>query len=173
MAGDQQQLVITEGNKENANQPGSKIIGNDAASHFTSVTNQTGVTFKTSKTMQSIEYQITPDTDFLLLDLREPGEFEACRIREAVNFPARMISRDRFLPIILEFKNKPQALIIVYHNDEKKSLEPATVLYEKGYDNLFLLTGGLEKFIQPYHDLLVGSDVPLKRKNLKRKKVEL
>lgn len=75
----------------------------DNRSQFTSITNQTGVSIRTSKTMKTNYYEINPDTDFILLDLREPEEWEEYRIVESINFPEPLLYRDKFLPIIYQY----------------------------------------------------------------------
>jgi rhodanese-related sulfurtransferase len=55
--------------------------------------------------MTNISLEITELTDLLLLDLREPEEYEQYHIREAINFEGSMISRDKMLPIMLGYKN--------------------------------------------------------------------
>ena len=55
---------------------------NDNRSQFTSVTNQTGVSIKTSKTMKTQYFEISPNTDFIILDLREPEDYAAYHIKE-------------------------------------------------------------------------------------------
>lgn len=59
-----------------------KGMNDDNTSQFTSITNQTGVSIRTSKTMKTSYFEITPDTDFLILDLRNEDEFENYRIKE-------------------------------------------------------------------------------------------
>ena len=39
-------------------------------------------------------------------------------------------------------KNQPGKIIIVYDEDERVAPKAATTLVERGYDNLFLLSGG-------------------------------
>lgn len=75
----------------------------DNRSQLTSITNQTGVSIRTSTTMKTKYFEITPDTDFLLLDLREPEEWEEYRIVESVNFPEPLLYRDKFLPVMFEY----------------------------------------------------------------------
>jgi len=41
---------------------------------------------------------ITAQTSFLLLDLREPDEYNLWRIKEAINYPAPNIGRDKTIP---------------------------------------------------------------------------
>lgn len=36
----------------------------------------------------------------------------------------------------------------------------AGVLYEKGFDNIYLLTGGIGEFYQKKPDFVVGSELP-------------
>ena len=80
----------------------------------------------------------------MLLDLRDPEEYEFWRIKEAICYPAANISRDKMIPELYRFKNKADKLIIVYMNDERKGCAAANLFAEKGYDNIFLLSGGIE-----------------------------
>jgi len=57
------------------------------------------------------------DTDFVLIDLREPEEYEQFHIKEAINFPGPNITRDKFIPQVLSYKNKENKIIVVYHFD--------------------------------------------------------
>ena len=104
--------------------------------------------------------EITEETDFLLLDIREPEDFSKYRIKEAINFPAPLIARDKFLPQIMKFKNQPDRWIVVYHYDEKHSMPAATALFEKGFDNLLMLSGGIEEFYKKYPQLVEGDEPP-------------
>jgi centrosomal protein CEP41 len=60
--------------------------------------------------------------DFLLLDLRDPDDFQQCCILGAYSYPAPALSRsvNNFSAEILEYKNKePDRIIIVYDYDER------------------------------------------------------
>ena len=48
---------------------------------------------------------ITQDTQFILLDLREEEDYKKWHIREAINFPAPNITRDKTFAQLLRFKN--------------------------------------------------------------------
>lgn len=87
---------------------------------------------------------LNDNTSFLLLDLREPEEYEFWRLKEAVLYPAANISRDKMIPELYRFKNKADKLIIIYMGDERKGCAAANLFVEKGYDNIFLLSGGIE-----------------------------
>ena len=43
------------------------------------------------------------NTTFLLLDLRDQEEFELFHIKEAINYPAPFLSRDKIIPPLLRF----------------------------------------------------------------------
>ena len=69
---------------------------------------------------------ITDQTSYLLLDLRDPEEYDFWRIKEAINYPAANIGRDKVIPELFRFKNATNKLIIVYMNDERKGTAAAT-----------------------------------------------
>mmetsp|Transcript_27790 Transcript_27790/g.20172 ORF Transcript_27790/g.20172 Transcript_27790/m.20172 type:complete len:91 (+) Transcript_27790:398-670(+) len=87
---------------------------------------------------------ITEETMFLLLDLREKDEHQQWHIKESINFPAANIGRDRVIPELFRFKNQPDKIIIVYMQDERRGVQATNLFYEKGYENCFLLNGGIE-----------------------------
>jgi len=103
---------------------------------------------------------ITDQTSFLLLDLRDPEEYEHWRIKESINYPAANIARDKMIPELFRFKNKPDKLIIVYMSDERKGTQAANLMAEKGYDNVFLLSGGIENFNEEFTEMVEGKNVP-------------
>jgi centrosomal protein CEP41 len=86
---------------------------------------QTGVTQASAVTYATDMLGITAQTTFLLLDLREPEEYGLWRIKEAINYPAPNIGRDKMIPEIFHFKNKPEKLIILYMNDERAGTKAA------------------------------------------------
>jgi centrosomal protein CEP41 len=49
----------------------------------------------------------------------------------------------------------------LYHLEEKKGINPAKIFFEKGFDNVYLLTGGLEEFHSVYPDYIEGGDIPI------------
>ena len=63
---------------------------------------------------------ITQNTKFLLLDMRDPEEYQMVHIKEALNYPAPNISRDKIIPELFRFKNQPDKLIVIYMSDERK-----------------------------------------------------
>jgi centrosomal protein CEP41 len=99
---------------------------------------------------------ITAQTQFLLLDLRDPEEYDLWRIKESINYPAPNIGRDKIIPELYRFKNLPDKLIIIYMNDERQGVQYAQILAEKGYENVFLLSGGIEAFLEDFTELVEG-----------------
>lgn len=47
-------------------------------------------------------------------------------------------------------------MIIVYMNDERIGSEVAKKLVEKGFENVFLLSGGIEQFLEEFTGLVEG-----------------
>ena len=94
---------------------------------------------------------ITQNTKFLLLDMRDQEEYQMFHIKEALNYPAPNIGRDKIIPELFRFKNKANKLIIIYMGDERKGTAAANLMSEKGYENVFLLSGGIEQFNEEYN----------------------
>ena len=98
------------------------------------------------------------EIDYIILDLREESDYRNCHIKEALNFPGVMISRDKFLPEMIMMKNKEGKMIILYHSDERNGVPYANLLFQKGYDNVFFLSGGIEEFMKKYPEYLEGPE---------------
>lgn len=103
--------------------------------------------------------QPTYDKPYLLLDARDGDSFDSCRILHARSFPNAQLRRDHLHPDVYKFKNKEEHLVIVYCNDEKISKDYAKLLVDRGIDNIYLLTGGLNEFATTYDQFIEG--IPL------------
>lgn len=44
--------------------------------------------------------------------------------------------------------------------DERKGTAVAMVFFEKGYENVYLLSGGIEQFLEEFTELVEGKSVP-------------
>ena len=44
--------------------------------------------------------------------------------------------------------------------DERSGTHYAKILFEKGFDNVYLLSGGIEKFYENHHELVEGTELP-------------
>ena len=55
---------------------------------------------------------------------------------------------DYELPCMLRLKNKLRAVIVVYDDDESIASKAATTLTQRGYDNVFMLSGELPQMLK-------------------------
>jgi centrosomal protein CEP41 len=56
--------------------------------------------------------------------------------------------------------------------DERKGCAAANLLTEKGYENVFLLSGGIDQFNEEYHTLVEGRDVPKPRSHIQEEETK-
>jgi len=125
-----------------------------------------GRTIATSATVNSVagsvvsvvssDATVDETRDLVLLDLREPEEFEKCRLPLAVNYPATKINRDQFCPELQRCRRDPSKLLVVYHADDASTAGVATLLVQKGWENVHALSGGFEEMADSYPEVLDG-----------------
>ena len=94
-------------------------------------------------------------------------------IKEALNYPAPNIGRDKIIPELYRFKNQPDKLIVIYMSDERKGTQVAQVFFEKGYENVYLVSGGIEKFSEDFPYLCEGKVQPVSGKEETKERMEL
>lgn len=85
----------------------------------------------------------------LLVDVREPWEFEICHINGSVNIPMGQIPRQLDL-----FRRSNQTVVICHHG--VRSLRMIQYLQQQAIDNLVNLDGGVDAWARQ-----VDSDMPL------------
>lgn len=51
--------------------------------------------------------------------------------------------------------------------DERKGTQSAQLFYEKGYENVYLLSGGIDQFLEEFPQLCEGKSVPMPKKGCK------
>ncbi|KAM4733736.1 centrosomal protein of 41 kDa isoform 2-T2 [Anableps anableps] len=85
-----------------------------------------------------------PDCPYLLLDVRDRDQYDRCHVISAHSFPIAMLSRtmNPYTTEVLEYKNALGKIIIVYDEDERIATLAATIMCERGFENLFMLCGG-------------------------------
>ncbi|NXH90703.1 CEP41 protein, partial [Edolisoma coerulescens] len=103
-----------------------------------------------------------PDCPFLLLDVRDRDAYEQCHIVGAYSYPIATLSRtmNPYTNSILEYKNAHGKIIIVYDNDERLASQAATTMCERGFENLFMLSGGLKVLAQKIPEGLITGTLP-------------
>ncbi|XP_074646869.1 centrosomal protein of 41 kDa-like [Tubulanus polymorphus] len=117
------------------------------------------------KVIQSID-----TCPYLLLDVREEDEFSRCHLIRALSYPSAMLSRSVNYETkeMLSFKNQRGKIIILYDEDERIAHKCATTLVQRGYDNLFLLSGGLKVAYKTFPEGLMTGTVPSSISPLKK-----
>ena len=86
--------------------------------------------------------------------------------------PFYNISRDKYPHEMYMMKNHLDKMIICYHNDERNSITNCQLLFQKGFDNIYMLTGGLEDFVNKYTDFCEGPGLAKIRISLKEKEIK-
>lgn len=103
-----------------------------------------------------------PDCPYLLLDVRDRDEYDRCHIITAHSFPISSLSRtmNPYSKEVLEYKNAAGKIIIVYDEDERIASQAATMMCERGFENLFMLSGGLKVVGQKFPGSLLTGPLP-------------
>uniref|UniRef100_A0ABM5GLL4 Centrosomal protein of 41 kDa isoform X1 n=1 Tax=Pogona vitticeps TaxID=103695 RepID=A0ABM5GLL4_9SAUR len=114
------------------------------------------------KTETSVKEGPYPDCPYLLLDVREREAYEQGHIVGAYSYPIATLSRtmNPYTNNILEYKNAHGKIIIVYDDDERVASQAATTMCERGFENLFMLSGGLRVVVQKIPEGLMTGSFP-------------
>jgi centrosomal protein CEP41 len=56
--------------------------------------------------------------------------------------------------------------------DERQGSQYAQLFSEKGYENVFLLSGGCEEFLEKYSDLCEGRSVPVPKSKIAQEQAQ-
>jgi centrosomal protein CEP41 len=109
----------------------------------------------------------------LLVDVRDKEDYDACHLKTAVHYPPAMLNRstNNLTPELLAFRNKDNAIIVVYDLEEEVVVgrKVANIFFERGFDNICILSGGLKEFVQDFVEFVDGiPPCPI----IPRKKVE-
>ncbi|XP_047738839.1 centrosomal protein of 41 kDa isoform X2 [Hyalella azteca] len=92
---------------------------------------------------------------YLLVDVREATAYSTSHLITAINHPSCRLGRSINWECreLLQYRNHPDHIIIVYDYAEDLAPEYAATLVHRGYVNVFLLSGGLrlaqDKFSYP------------------------
>jgi len=97
--------------------------------------------------------------DLVLLDLRDENLYEQCRLPLATSYPATKINRDQFTAELHRCKRDASKLLVVYHTNDATTAGVATLLAQKGWENVHALSGGFEEMASSYPEVLEG-EVP-------------
>ena len=117
------------------------------------------------------------EINFIIVDLREEKEYHKCHIKNAISYPSSLISQDHFLKEMYTIKSKPNSIIIVYHKDDKTGASVSDLLILKGFENIYMISGGFYDFSFSYPEYMIGSEqnkfLKDKEKRLKEREIIL
>jgi centrosomal protein CEP41 len=99
----------------------------------------------------------------LILDVRMSSDFEACHLKHATCYPENLLRMDKISPDLYSFKSAggSQRRLVVYDEDDRLTVRAATLLVEKGFENVYALSGGFEEAVLKCTEAVEG-DVPEK-----------
>lgn len=98
--------------------------------------------------------------DTLILDIRATEEFMQSHVRGALSHPTSWLCQDRQMPALHRIKGDRGARVIVYGNDDRDGVVAAHLLAQKGWENLWLLTGGFKKLLEEPNGLSAITGAP-------------
>lgn len=101
----------------------------------------------------------------LLLDMRGEGvnaqkEFNDFHMVGSVSFPHGWINRENHFQALNRFKNLDHKVIVIFLDNERHGTSVAKTLSEKGFNNIYLMTGGIQQFYIDYPKLVEGAEIP-------------
>ena len=96
----------------------------------------------------------TPDPKIILIDLRSQNCYLSGHIQKALSFPAEHIQRDHDFAQLGIYKNKADKMLVAYADDERHGILQARIIFEKGFDNIYLLSGGYHVFSEEFPHLI-------------------
>ncbi|KAM9854155.1 centrosomal protein of 41 kDa [Aulostomus maculatus] len=102
------------------------------------------------------------DCPYLLLDVRDRELYDCCHIVSAHSFPISMLARtiNPYSKDVLEYKNAEGKIIIVYDEDERIASQAATIMCQRGFENLFMLSGGLRIVARKFPEGMTTGSIP-------------
>mmetsp|Transcript_17219 Transcript_17219/g.55142 ORF Transcript_17219/g.55142 Transcript_17219/m.55142 type:complete len:144 (+) Transcript_17219:535-966(+) len=80
-----------------------------------------------------------------------------------MSYPAPLLTRavNPFSAEILQYSNKePERIIVIYDGADTTAVHTGNLFFEKGVDNVFVLTGGLAELAGMYPELIDGQLPP-------------
>jgi len=100
------------------------------------------------------------DCPYLLLDCQSEAAYEKCHIRNARHFDGTTLNRvmNPYSKELRDYINKEGKIIVIYDDIEEHANKIVTNLTERGFTNVFLLSGGLKLIARRgLHSLVTGA----------------
>ncbi|EDQ91042.1 uncharacterized protein MONBRDRAFT_36377 [Monosiga brevicollis MX1] len=100
---------------------------------------------------------VDTSSPYLLVDVRDVDDYAKCHILSAHTTDNCVYTSRMGRAATCDQEGR---IIVVYDEDETLSCHAATVLVQRGVENLFMLSGGLRVLIEKYPDGMVVGEVP-------------
>ncbi|CAF4902615.1 unnamed protein product, partial [Rotaria sp. Silwood1] len=127
---------------------------------YNKCTNRSSTIPSTPKNINNQQIDLAyEECPYLIVDLRDKDEFNTNHIVSAHHYPATMLSRctNNESKELLIYKNQKGKIIVLYDEDERIAPRAATIMVQRGYNNIFLLSGGLKYAAKKFpHGLITG-----------------
>ena len=88
---------------------------------------------------ENLQDKLGEDPDFILMDVREPEEFEICHIDGSI-----LVPYSEFSDHISDFNTNDEYVIVCKKGE--KSQKVLEIMQDQGFDNLKMLDGGIMKW---------------------------
>jgi len=111
-----------------------------------------------------LEEELQENPDLLLLDIREPYEFDAMRIKGAINVPRGILETacdydyEETLPELVEARERD---IVVICRSGKRSVLAADIMREMGYLKVRSLKTGMRGWSDYEQEMIDGNGNPI------------
>lgn len=98
------------------------------------------------------------DRPYLVIDVRGDPAFREAHVLQAHSFPQRLLLQDRSTRELHHYRNREGALIVLYDDDQASRLAAAAAqtLVHRGFENVYVLDGGIEAFARHFPAYVEG-----------------
>ena len=113
-------------------------------------------------TVVTYDSEDTPvhDENFLILDIREEyDDFMQSHISHARHYPQKYLNQDRITGELYKYKNRKDSVIVIYDIDGRCTGQTAKQFIDKGFNNVYVLSGGLLAMIDMSPHLVEGRPI--------------
>ena len=115
--------------------------------------------FNPKVVVHEAEARPTVERPYLIIDVRDEAEYRDNHLCQAKCFPQRLLMQDRNTAELVKFKNSEGRLIVLYDDAPQQRLAcaAAQILATRGFDNIYVLSGGLTAFATRHATFVEGS----------------
>lgn len=81
------------------------------------------------------------------------------------------ISREKYPHEMFLMKNHMDKMVIAYAYDERNTIPHCQLIFQKGFDNIYMLSGGIEEFVKNFPDFCEGPGMTKVLHEIKQKEM--